>query len=285
VKGETIDMTTGTTNRIDRTFAELAARGRKGLFPFLVAGQEGLELTATLIRVFAGAGASGLELGFPFTDPVADGPVIQNAFAAALAGGVKVHDIFQTVARVRSDVALPLVGMVSASIVYRIGLDEFLDRAKGAGFDGFIIPDLSLEEAPAVAEKVADRDLRLAMLVAPTSSAARQERIARTASGFIYYMSVVGITGERDELPPDLVSNVRHLKSRSGKPVLVGFGIRNAAQVRLVSSAGDGAIVGSAFVRRIADAAAARRGREEIAEEVRRYLVELLSGLEPAAGA
>jgi len=267
-------------NRIDEMLGDLARNNKKGLFPFLVAGQGGLDTTIDMIVRFQELGASGIELGFPFTDPIADGPIIQNAFSDALADGVTVAGVFQALQRGRGRITIPLVAMVSASIVYRIGIDKFLDQAYSTGFDGLIIPDLSLEEAPAIKDKVAARDMRLVMLVAPTSSRDRQERIAAIATGFIYYMSVAGITGERNELPVELVDNVRRLKGLSNMPVLVGFGIGNPDQVRLVCSVADGAIVGSAFVRRIKQAHNAGAASNELVDRVGSYLAELLTGLD-----
>ncbi len=265
-------------NRIDAKFKELTESKLKGLFPFIVAGQPDLETTIELIKQLEKTGVSGIELGFPFTDPVADGPVIQSAFAETLTKGISVANIFEALANARTEISIPILAMVSASIVYKIGIDNFLDKAKSAGFDGFIIPDLSLEEAPVIAEKIAKRDLRLAMLVAPTSPEERQKKIAATATGFLYYMSVAGITGERDKLPDDLPKNVKHLKEISGLPVIVGFGIKTPEQVKLVCSVADGAIVGSAIVRRIADAQAQGKSTQEIINIVTSYTAELLTG-------
>ncbi|MFQ5615826.1 MAG: tryptophan synthase subunit alpha [Anaerolineales bacterium] len=267
-------------NRIDQTFTDLSAAGRAGLFPFLVAGQGGLETTVALILKLQSLGVSGIEVGFPFTDPVADGPVIQAAFNDALAGGATVKKVFDALQGAREKITIPLVAMVSASIVYRVGIDAFLDRAGPAGFDGVIIPDLSLEEAPAIKEKIVERDLRLVMLVAPTSSPERQERIARLATGFVYYMSVTGITGERDALPAELAENLRRLKALANIPVLVGFGISRADHVRLVSGVADGAIAGSAIVRRITEAQADGADQAGIVDRVGTYVGELLTGLD-----
>ncbi len=264
-------------NRIDEKFSELQSTGKKGLFPFLVAGQPDMETTTELIKQLERVGAAGIELGFPFTDPVADGPVIQSAFTEALKKSITVEKIFSGLADARAEISIPIVAMVSASIVYKIGVDKFLDKAKSAGFDGFIIPDLSLEEAPTIAEKVAQRDLRLAMLIAPTSPYERQRKIAQTATGFLYYMSVAGITGERDKLPEDLADNVAHLKEISGVPVIVGFGIKGPEQVKLVCSIADGAIVGSAIVRRITQAVEEEKPREQIIQIVSNFVSELIS--------
>jgi tryptophan synthase alpha chain len=241
-------------NRIDRALAALAANGSKGLLPYVTAGLPDLETTRNLLVALADAGVAAVELGFPYSDSVADGPTIQSSFARVLERGIRVRDIFAMVRRFRERCELPLLGMLSYSIVYRVGLDRFLQTAAECGIDGLILPDLSLEEAPRIAEAVAGAGLVLPMLVSPISSTDRRERIARTCSGFVYYMSVTGITGERDRLPPELVDNVRALRESSGKPVVVGFGISTAEQVRQVCSVADGAIIGSALVRRIMDA-------------------------------
>jgi len=267
-------------NRIDQKFAELKATGRKGLFPFIVAGQPDVASTISIIQRMEKIGAAGVELGFPFTDPVADGPVIQTAFTQALADGVTVAKIFQALTAARPSIKIPIVAMISASIVYKIGVESFIKRAAQAGIDGFIIPDLSLEEAPAVAEKVAANDLRLAMLISPNTPDARQEKIAKIATGFLYYMSVTGITGERDKLPEDLVKKVAHLKSLSQTPVLVGFGIKTPQQVRQVCTVGDGAIVGSAIVRRITQGREQGQKSDRIIRQVEEYVSELLTGLD-----
>jgi tryptophan synthase alpha chain len=268
------------TNRIDQKFAELKAAGRKGLFPFLVAGQPDVAATIGMIQRLEKVGAAGVELGFPFTDPVADGPVIQNAFTQALADGVTVAKVFQALADARSTIKIPIIAMISASIVYKIGVDSFLDRAAQAGIDGFIIPDLSLEEAPMVAQKVAARELRLAMLVSPNTPPERQEKIAQIATGFLYYMSITGITGERDKLPEDLVKRVARLKEISQKPVLVGFGIKTSQQVRQVCTVADGAIVGSAIVRRVTQGKEQGKKNDEIIQMAEEYVSELLTGVE-----
>jgi tryptophan synthase alpha chain len=266
-------------NRIDLKFAELSAKGRKGLFPFLVAGQPDIATTISLIRRFEQLGVSGIELGFPFSDPVADGPVIQNAFTHAVEQGVTVAKILDAVREARPKITIPLIAMISASLVFKIGVKNFIARAAQAGIDGFIIPDLSLEEAPGLAEKVAAHDLRLVMLVSPNTPPERQEKIAKSASGFLYYMSVAGITGERDKLPDDLPKKVAHLKAISGIPVLVGFGIKTPDQVRQVNSVADGSIVGSAIVRRIAQAKDQGQTPDQIVETASAYVAELMTGV------
>lgn len=238
------------TNRIDRRLTEQPP----GLWPFIPAGFPSLPFTEQLLAHLAALPIRGVELGIPFSDPIADGPVIQHAFAHALAAGVRLADIFAMVTRVRSAFPHPLLAMVSASIVYRCDADRFVEQAGHAGFDGLIVPDLPLEEAANLADRCTAENMRLSMLVAPTTPPARAERIARAAGGSLYYVSVQGTTGERAAMPTDLAANVTRIRQVSGRPVLIGFGIGTAAQVREVCSFADGAIVGSALVRRIQDA-------------------------------
>lgn len=196
----------------------------------------------------------GVELGIPFSDPIADGPVIQQAFSAALAGGLRVADVLAMIAEVRSLVPYPILAMVSISIVSRIGMAAFVQRSASAGLDGLIVPDVSLEEAPELAGRARGAGLRFSMLVAPTTPPERQQAIARLTSGFLYYVSVQGTTGERDRLPLDLAGRVGRLRAATGLPVLVGFGISRSDHVREVCRLADGAIVGSAIVHRMTEA-------------------------------
>ncbi|MBN1490764.1 MAG: tryptophan synthase subunit alpha [Phycisphaerae bacterium] len=268
-----------TINRIDQKFSALTAAHAKGLLPYITAGFPSLAATAEVLRRVDALGVAGVEVGFPYSDSIADGPVIQTSFTRALERNLKVDEVFRTIAEVRRTVTMPLVAMVSFSIVTRIGVDRFFERASAAGFDGLIMADLSLEEAPRVAEQAAARHLRLIMLTAPTSSAERRERIARIATGFIYYMSVAGTTGERDRLPDDLIDNVRQLREIGRKPVVVGFGISRPEHVRSVCSVADGVIVGSAIVRRMLDVVDAGGDECAVADAVEACVRDLLTGL------
>lgn len=227
--------------------------GGLGLVPFIPAGFPSLEATAEVLPRLEGVGATLIEIGFPFSDPVADGPVIQEAFTYALSKHVKVDDVFSTVKSVRDRVSIPIVGMLSYSIVFRIGVERFVARAREAGFDGLIIPDLPPPEAQAVCGRVQSGGLATSLLVAPTTAKERRSEIARLSSGFVYYLSVSGITGERATLPPDLADGVRALKQLTDKPVCVGFGISKPAHVAMLRGVADGAIIGSAIVRRMKD--------------------------------
>lgn len=268
-----------TGNRIDSTFNRLAADGGKALMPYLTAGYPNLDVTAELLVKFPRAGASVIELGIPYSDSIADGPVIQESFSRVLGGGLRVRDIFKTVARVRQDVSAPILSMVSFSIVHRIGTEAYIEQAVEAGFDGLIVPDLSLEEAPRIAELTASAGIHLVMLVTPTSSADRFERIARISQGFVYYVSVAGTTGERDRLPPELPDNVRRLRDIGDKPVCVGFGIGKPEHVAEVCRVADGAIVGSAIVRRLTSAIDQDASDDEIIRQATDFVSHLATGL------
>lgn len=224
-----------------------------GLWPFLAAGHPTLETTAELLLVLNDLPVRGVELGIPFSDPIADGPVIQRAFSEALAGGRTLRDILSMISQVREAIDYPLMAMVSASIVYRVGVETFVEKTREAGLDGLIVPDISLEEAPRLAASVEQAGMALSMLIAPTTPDDRQRRIADLATGFLYYVSVQGTTGARDQLPADLKTHVTALKDATALPVLVGFGISRRTQVREVCAYADGAIVGSAIVRRLGE--------------------------------
>jgi len=225
-----------------------------GLWPFIPAGFPDLSVTADLLARLGELPIRGVEVGIPFSDPIADGPVIQHAFSRALEAGVRVAGVLAMVSRVRPRVPCPILAMISASIVYRLGVERFAREAASAGFDGLIIPDLSLEEAPGVSAAARGAGLAMPMLVAPTTPPQRQRRIAAAASGFLYYVSIQGVTGERDALPADLAANVASLRSAAGLPVLIGFGLSRPAHVAEACRIADGAIVGSAIVRRMIEA-------------------------------
>lgn len=259
---------------IDQTFEVARASGRAALMPFLPAGYPNLETTAALLPAMEHCGANLIELGIPFSDPVADGPIIQEAFTYALSKRITVADVFSTVRRVRADVSIPIFGMLSFSIVFRHGVEKFIAEARSAGLDGLIIPDLPPPEAQKVCQAVNAGGLATALLVAPTTAPHRRSEIAKLSTGFIYYLSVSGITGERDRLPADLSENVRAIKALTDRPVCVGFGISKPHHVKMLNGVADGAIVGSAIVRRIKDHIGAPP--EAIVEAVRTYLLELM---------
>ncbi len=266
------------SNRLVQAFADLRASGRKTVLPFVTAGYPSLETTGAILRKLDTLGVRVCELGFPFTDPVADGPVIQASYTAALESGVKVGAIFDTVARFRkAGGKLAVVGMVSYSIVYRYGPDRFVRDAAASGFDGLIVPDLPLDESADMEALAAGGGLALVQLIAPTTPPERQVEIARRSRGFVYYISVSGITGERTQLPPATVEAVGELRTHTDTPVCVGFGVSGPEIVANVCRTADGAIVGSAIVHRITDHKS--DPPERIAEVVGEFVADLLAPL------
>lgn len=263
--------------KIDSTFAALREKRQLALMPFIPAGYPDLATTAALLPAMEKAGANLVEIGIPFSDPIADGPVIQAAFTKTLAKGLTIEQVFRMIRDVRPKVSIPLVAMVSFSIVFRYGLERFVADAKGAGFDGLILPDLPPPEAEAVCAKVQAGGLATVLLVAPTTSEKRRKEIARLSSGFVYYLSVSGITGERDRLPANIENNLKQLKSLTDRPVCVGFGISKPEHLAQLAPVADGAIVGSAVVKKITQMMESGAGTEEIAKGVGDYCRGLLT--------
>jgi tryptophan synthase alpha chain len=238
-------------NRIDQKFQELRRKKEPAFIPFITAGDPDLETTRGLILKLEGCGADIIELGIPFSDPIADGPVIQSSYYRALSKGLKVSQVFELVRDLRKETEIPIVAMVSYSLVFRGNPENFIARAKEAGFDGATIPDLPVEEIDAVQQAAKERDFRIICFIAPTTTPARMSRIVQCTQGFLYYISVVGITGARDTLPPDMRENVQRLKGMTDKPIALGFGISTPEQARAVGQVADGIIVGSALVREL----------------------------------
>jgi len=270
-------MTSLDDNRLVRAFSELRAAGEKTLMPFLTAGYPNVETTAALLSEMQRRGARICELGIPFSDPIADGPTIQASYTEALDGGISSAKIFDVVRQYRgADGPMALVAMVSYSIVFRHGVEAYLREAREAGFDGVILPDLPLEET-ALASSLAEKaGLANVLLIAPTTPPERRVAIAQHSRGFIYYMSVAGITGERDSLPAETIEGVRELRKHVETPICVGFGISRPEMVRTVCEVADGAIVGSAIVHRISD------GRElpteRLVEQIGQFVEDLMTG-------
>jgi len=263
---------------IDNLFSKLRAEKRKALMPFVTAGDPDLAFTAAVIERLVECGASLCEVGIPYSDPIADGPVIQASYTRALGKKTKLADILAMLGETTVKLAAPVVTMVSYAIVYRHGVEKYCDEVGARGVAGLIVPDLPVEESPQLAKICDARDLSLIQLVTPTTPRDRAMRICETSTGFVYYVSVAGITGERTELPADLVDNVSWLRSQANLPVCIGFGISKPEHVRLLAPVADGLIVGSAIVRRIAQAA--NQPRDEVLEDVGDYAANLLAALE-----
>ncbi|MBI5726161.1 MAG: tryptophan synthase subunit alpha [Planctomycetes bacterium] len=264
-------------NRLAEVFKQATASGRKTLVPFITAGYPDAATTGALLTELERIGVRVCELGVPFSDPIADGPVIQASYTDALASGFKTGQAFEIARRYRNRGGrMALVMMVSYSLVFKQGPGKFLARAAGAGFDGLIVPDLPLEEAGRFEAMAARAGLANVMLIAPTSPLARRIRIAGHSRGFIYYMSVAGITGERVSLPKTTIRAVAELRRKIRLPVCLGFGISSPRTVRLACSAADGAIVGSAIVRRIADCVQSGASGKKLVASVGRFVGGLL---------
>jgi tryptophan synthase alpha chain len=248
-------------NRIDRIFADRRAKGLKTLMPFVCGGSPTLEVTKAVLPALERAGASIVEIGIPFSDPIADGPVIAAAMHTALTKGVTPEGVFDAVGAVRGTTGLGLVAMVSVSIVQRMEAANFAKRAAAAGFDGVILPDVPLEETGRTLGPIKDAGLTCTLLVAPTTPVERAAKIAAACSGFIYLLARLGITGGGNDVGVDgsgIAQRVAMLRGVSDLPIACGFGISTAEHVRaVVSQSGggaDAAIVGSALVRAMVDA-------------------------------
>jgi tryptophan synthase alpha chain len=274
-------------HRIDSLFAKLRSEGRRALMPFITAGDPDLATTALLIGQLVKSGAHLIEIGIPYSDPIADGPVIAASYHRALEGGVKVGHIFQTLRILRAEGSArfnetPLVAMVSYAIVHRLGVERFLNDAATSGLDGLILPDLPVEESAGLLENADRRGLKLIQLITPTTPRERAVQIAGSTSGFVYYVSVAGITGERKALPDEVVQTVAWLRTQTDLPICVGFGISGPDQVRQLAPVADGLIVGSALVRRLSQAI--NRPRADVIQEIGQFVAELANAL-PQPGA
>lgn len=265
---------------VDQLFARLKSEQRKAFMPFITAGDPDLDFTAAVIRELAARGCDMCEVGIPYSDPIADGPVIQASYTRALEKKVKLAQILHTLTEVNRQVQSPVVTMVSYAIIYRHGLERYVAEAKAAGVAGAIVPDLLVEEADALAKICRREDFSLIQLVTPTTPRERAVRIANASSGFLYYVSVTGITGERSELPPQLLENVAWLREQTPLPICIGFGISQPQHVKLLAPVADGLIVGSAIVRRIAEAG--QKPREAVLKDVGEYAAQLLAAVKSA---
>lgn len=271
-------------NRIQERFQYNADAGRAALMPFLTAGFPDTATTEELIRRADAVGVTAIEIGFPYSDSIADGPIIQESFNDVLErGGGGVIDTFAMLSRVRGGVGCALIAMVSYSLVHRFGLDHFMTQAVSAGVDGVIIPDLPVEESKVAGAIIHSAGMCHIGLVAPTTPPLRREAITKASSGFIYMIAVSGTTGERQELSATLAADASWLREASGLPVCVGFGISSTEHVRSVSAFADGAIVGSAIIRRIAACAEKRVDRAALVDTVGEFLSSLMSGTAPVA--
>ena len=236
-------------SQIEQVFARLRLRGERALIPYFCAGDPDLETTARLIAEADARGADVIEVGLPFSDPLADGPTIQRAAVRALERGTSLYRLLPVLASVSGRIRTPLVVMTYLNPLHRYGLERVTRDLASAGVAGLIVPDCPIDESPPLARAAGRAGLDLVALAAPTSGPERLRRIARASRGFVYLIPLTGITGERTEVPAELVRLVRDLRAVTTKPIGVGFGISTPEQVAAVVRHADGAIVGSAIVR------------------------------------
>ena len=267
-------------SRLATTFEELRARGERALVAYFTAGDPSLAETRRLVLEAAARGADVIELGVPFSDPIADGPVIQRAAMRARERGTSVARVLETVATLRAETPVPVVLLTYYNPVLAFGLKAFARTAADAGADGVIVADLPLEEAGPFSAEAEAAGLDLVHLVAPTSTPGRVRLIARRSRGFIYVVSLTGVTGERQELPRDLEAQIRGLRRLTTKPVCVGFGIGHPDQVAAVGRLADGVIVGSAIVRLIEE----RAGSPTLVKDVGDFIASLKAPLRAGLG-
>ena len=262
---------------IDQLFHDLRSSGKKAFMPFVTAGDPDLDFTHAVLQLLAERGCHLCEVGMPYSDPIADGPVIQASYTRALDAGFRVEQIFQTTRQLAPTIEMPLVTMVSYAIVLRHGLREFVDDAQKAGFAGAVVPDLLVDESSELAAVCKERDFSLIQLVTPTTPRERAVRIAESSTGFLYYVSVTGITGARRELPAELIETVGWLKEQTDLPICIGFGISQPEHIQALAPVADGMIVGSAIVRLIEEVNS--NGRDATLQEIGKFVDELMGAL------
>ncbi|MDX2480178.1 MAG: tryptophan synthase subunit alpha [Desulfuromusa sp.] len=262
-------------SRIEATFAALKQRQETALIPFITAGDPDLGITAQLILALAEAGADLIELGVPFSDPMADGPTIQAASERALAAGTTLAGVLKLVADVRKDTQIPLILMGYYNPVFCYGAERFARDAAAAGVDALLLVDLPPEETDEISVVMRESNVDLITLLAPTTPRERMKRLAAAAEGYLYYVSMTGVTGAQKISPEDIRVAVEELKEMTEIPVGVGFGITTAEDARAVGAFADGVVVGSALVKIIAE----NGQSEELLPKVSQFIVELKHGL------
>ena len=256
-------------SRIADTFARIKSEGRPGLVTYTTAGDPDLPRSAEILKALDRAGADVLEVGVPFSDPLADGPVIQRATERALAAGGNLRATLSIVEQIRPQLSAPIVIFTYANPVLRLGIDAFATRAAAAGVDGVLALDLPIEEAADFRETVGNAGIDVIFLLSPTTTDARIKRAAELGSGFLYGISRLGVTGARDQVASSAETLVRRIRRHSSLPVALGFGISRPEHVAEVGTYADAAVVGSALVAKIAESAASSDLIETVEEYVR----------------
>jgi tryptophan synthase alpha chain len=256
-------------SRLEHTFARLREKHSPGLVTYITAGDPDLDRTAGVLRALDRAGADVLEVGVPFSDPLADGPVIQRATERALASGTTLSGVLDLLQSIRSDITAPIVVFSYANPILRLGAERFADRAREAGVDGVLMLDLPIEEADEFRPMLAVRGIDTILLLSPTTTDERLRRAATLGSGFLYAISRLGVTGARDTLAAGARDMVERIRRVTDLPVALGFGISKPDHVREVAQWADAAVVGSALVDVIAREGASRDLNTRVEEYVR----------------
>ncbi len=264
-------------DRVAAAFSRCFAKGEKALVTYVMAGDPDVATSKAMALACVEGGADLLEIGIPFSDPVADGPTIQKAAERALASGTKLADVLEVAkaVRARSDVPIALMGYLNP--VHNRGLARFVDDCVRAGVDALIIPDLLPEEAGELLSLATPRGVKVVFLLAPTSGPDRIAAAAKDATGFLYFVSVTGVTGTGKAVPAEIADRVRAIRQRSAVPVVIGFGISTPEEAKALGKHADGVVVGSAIVNRIAEGGS----RKARADRVRRFVGSLKRALRP----
>jgi len=262
-------------NRIDTTFRKLKSRRKKAFIAFITAGDPNLKKTEELVLAFERSGVDIVELGVPFSDPLADGSTIQASSQRSIEKGTTLNKILQTVRRIRQRSQIPIALMTYYNPILHYGEDNFIRKAKQCGVDGVIIPDLPPEEAKGIMRSAKAHDLATVFFLAPTTTRQRMKKIVKASTGFVYYVSLTGVTGARKGFSTSNTGNIRTAQKITKKPVCVGFGVSTPSQVRLIAKIADGVIVGSAIVDQIHK----NRGKKNLIRNVSRFVLTLTRSL------
>jgi len=263
-------------NRIDAKFDELKQQKKTAFIPYICGGDPNIDITYKLVLALDRTGADIIELGVPFSDPIADGPTIQKASERALKNKVTLDQLLELVADLRMETQVPIVLMGYYNPIFVMGIDTFFAKSRSVGVDGVIIPDLPIEESNPIKKIAKQYDIKVIFLVAPTSNVERMKKIAKSGNGFIYCVSVTGVTGIRQNVSNELEPMITELRRHTETPVCVGFGISNPEQAKSVAELADGVVVGSAIINHIES----NLGNEaDIVQSVSRFSAELIQGI------
>jgi tryptophan synthase alpha chain len=258
-------------NRINRVFENLKNNHKKALIAYITAGFPSLEYTDKIVHVLNSSGADIIELGVPFSDPIADGPTIQRASEEALKRGVNLRSILKLVRKIRKSIALPIVLMGYYNPFLSYGIERFTDDSAESGVDGLIIPDLPPEEGGELIRHARRKNLATVFLLAPTSTDERIKLVSNFSTGFIYYVSLTGVTGSRDNLPEGIEKKIQNIRKFTDLPVCVGFGVSKPDQAKMLSKFADGVIVGSAIIKIILEG----KNQKETVKKISNFIIGL----------